>query len=43
MKCLTLLVAVFLLPLSQALAGNWEVSGDIGRALGNTDVNDLNN
>jgi len=43
MKCLTLLVAVFLLPLSQALAGNWEVSGHIGRALGNTDVNDLNN
>lgn len=43
MKCLTLLVAVFLLPLSQALAGNWEVSGHIERALGNTDVNDLNN
>ena len=43
MKCLTLLVAVFLLPLSQALAGNWEISGHIGRAMGGTDDSDLNN
>jgi hypothetical protein len=34
MKYFTLLVAGLLLPLSQALAGSWGISGHIGRAMG---------
>jgi hypothetical protein len=43
MKYFTLLVAGLLLPLSQALAGSWGISGHIGRAMGDTDNSDLNN
>ncbi len=43
MKQLMIFVAVNILMLSNAFAGNWMISGDIGKALGDADTSELNN
>ena len=43
MKHFTLLIAGLVLPLSEALAGSWGVTGNIGHARGDADATVLNN